>query len=237
MDRRAWQATVHGVTKSWAQLSNWHFSVLYFPSVHPPQRILRISCWSNFSTEHSQCWLYLLFAAFTMTCQHIFVCSRSVYLLRVVFPACICLTKRIHLREPWKGKMTYLGLGIRPVLSKLSPWIKSDTSRLLLEDALLGFDRQPPLKVSYRWCLCSHVRTELHWRDTLFLQGRRWSLFHCKFRMMNWVRTPQTFLCPFSQMWACLQKGAIPHSPRECLTGIGPHTHEVNGGPYLQLVR
>ena len=27
MDREAWQATVHGVAKSWTQLSNWH---LYF---------------------------------------------------------------------------------------------------------------------------------------------------------------------------------------------------------------
>jgi len=25
MDRGAWWATVHGVTKSWTQLSNWHF--------------------------------------------------------------------------------------------------------------------------------------------------------------------------------------------------------------------
>ena len=25
MDRGGWQATVHGVTKSWTQLSNWHF--------------------------------------------------------------------------------------------------------------------------------------------------------------------------------------------------------------------
>ena len=28
MDRGAWQATVHGVTKSQTQLSNFHFSVL-----------------------------------------------------------------------------------------------------------------------------------------------------------------------------------------------------------------
>ena len=26
MDRRAWQATVHGVAKSWTQLSNFHIS-------------------------------------------------------------------------------------------------------------------------------------------------------------------------------------------------------------------
>ena len=26
MDRGAWQATLHGVTKSWTQLSNFHFS-------------------------------------------------------------------------------------------------------------------------------------------------------------------------------------------------------------------
>ena len=102
---------------------NWATDTFQF-CIHPPQSILRISCWSNFSTEHSQCWLYLLFVAFTIICHHIFVCSRSVYLLIVLFPACICLTKRIHLRKTWKGKMTYLGLGIRPLLSKLSPWIK-----------------------------------------------------------------------------------------------------------------
>ena len=27
MDRRAWQAAVHGVTKSWIRLSDWHFSL------------------------------------------------------------------------------------------------------------------------------------------------------------------------------------------------------------------
>ena len=26
MDRRAWQATVHGITKSWTRLSDFHFS-------------------------------------------------------------------------------------------------------------------------------------------------------------------------------------------------------------------
>ena len=34
MDRGAWQATVHGVTKGWTQLSNFHFQVqvqLTFP--------------------------------------------------------------------------------------------------------------------------------------------------------------------------------------------------------------
>ena len=29
MDRRAWQATVHGVTKSWTQLNDWAYTVLF----------------------------------------------------------------------------------------------------------------------------------------------------------------------------------------------------------------
>ena len=28
MDRRPWQTTVHGVTMSWIQLSNFHFTLL-----------------------------------------------------------------------------------------------------------------------------------------------------------------------------------------------------------------
>ena len=28
MDRGAWQATVHGVTKNWAQLSDFHYEQL-----------------------------------------------------------------------------------------------------------------------------------------------------------------------------------------------------------------
>ena len=30
MDRGAWWATVHGVTKSWTRLSNWHFHFLSY---------------------------------------------------------------------------------------------------------------------------------------------------------------------------------------------------------------
>ena len=37
MGRRAWQATVHGVTKSWTRLSDFtslHFTSLHFTSIH-----------------------------------------------------------------------------------------------------------------------------------------------------------------------------------------------------------
>ena len=35
MDRGAWWATVHGITKSWTWLSNFHFTFLYCQSLYP----------------------------------------------------------------------------------------------------------------------------------------------------------------------------------------------------------
>ena len=29
MDRRSWQVIIHGVSKSWTQLSDWHFHTYY----------------------------------------------------------------------------------------------------------------------------------------------------------------------------------------------------------------
>ena len=34
MDRRAWRATVHGVTERWTQLSNWAHVYLYMHFIH-----------------------------------------------------------------------------------------------------------------------------------------------------------------------------------------------------------
>ena len=42
MDRGAWQATVHGVTKSWSSLSNFHF--IFTPLAH-----LKISSLKHYS--------------------------------------------------------------------------------------------------------------------------------------------------------------------------------------------
>ena len=36
MDRRAWRATVHGVTKSQTQMSDWHFHFQRWISLHSP---------------------------------------------------------------------------------------------------------------------------------------------------------------------------------------------------------
>ena len=47
MDRGAWQATVHGVTKSWTRLSSFHFTIKDISSCKLLLLLLLLSCFSR----------------------------------------------------------------------------------------------------------------------------------------------------------------------------------------------
>ena len=54
LDRRAWQAAVHGITKSWIQLSDWHFSLSWDLSQYTATNNCRLG-YTESSTN--VCWI------------------------------------------------------------------------------------------------------------------------------------------------------------------------------------
>ena len=58
MDRGAWWAIVHGIAKSWTQLSDWHFHFHVFSSSHVQMRV-----WTIKNVEH---WRIRCFRAVTL---------------------------------------------------------------------------------------------------------------------------------------------------------------------------
>ena len=71
MDREAWHAVVHGVTKSWTRLSNWtelmsfspkyiHYRILFSStSINYDKMLLPVSCGSSYpSVPQKPCWAF-----------------------------------------------------------------------------------------------------------------------------------------------------------------------------------
>ena len=87
MDRGAWQAIVHGVTKGWTQLCSYHFTSLYF--IYNYKRLKKVNkCHQVFMTQLPYCnFLILIQQVVGWT-----ICSKQCCVC-----VCVCFTEKYML--------------------------------------------------------------------------------------------------------------------------------------------